>query len=495
MNKRFYRTLTQTLLVLSDILSIIISFILAYWIRFHWQIIPVTKGIPPINVYLHALLITIFIWLFIFAHKGLYQVNKPLVSLTSFYSISKAVFLGTFALMALTFLIRYLNLSRVVVFLGLLINPPVITGIRKLVIKSILYIRKKRNDLINILIIGNGNLASSLGNKIKSQPQLEYRLVGFVEYKPDLKSPMLTETIVKVNSINDNENIIASISQDSNFNNNSSINSSLLAVVKNTKQLEEIIEKYQIDEIIIATNNISQEEIIDLMLSCEKQLVRLSIAPDLFQIMADSVAVDELAGYPLLHLKESPLLSGWNIVIKRTMDIIISLIGLILASPLMAIIAILIKRDSPGPIIYRQERIGIDGKKFIMYKFRSMIDNAEKDTGPVWATENDPRCTKIGRVLRRYSLDELPQLFNVLKGDMSLVGPRPERPYFVDLFKERIPRYMARHRVKSGITGWAQVNGLRGNTSIEERTKYDLYYIENWSILFDIKILLKTFFG
>jgi len=179
-------------------------------------------------------------------------------------------------------------------------------------------------------------------------------------------------------------------------------------------------------------------------------------------------------------------------MVKRSLDITLSSAGLALLSPVFATLAILIKLDSKGAVFYKQERLGRDGKRFVQYKFRSMIENAEEKTGPTFAQDDDPRRTKMGAFLRRNNLDELPQLFNVLKGDMSLVGPRPERKFFVDKFKEGIPRYFLRHKVKSGITGWAQVNGLRGNTSIEERTKYDLFYVENWSLAFDIKILLLT---
>jgi exopolysaccharide biosynthesis polyprenyl glycosylphosphotransferase len=193
----------------------------------------------------------------------------------------------------------------------------------------------------------------------------------------------------------------------------------------------------------------------------------------------------------LISVGRTPL-EGWNRMLKRSLDVTLSSAGLVLLSPVLTLLAIMIKLDSAGSVFFRQERLGRDGRRFVQLKFRSMGRDAESKTGPVFATEDDPRRTKIGTILRRYNLDELPQLFNVMKGDMSLVGPRPERQFFVDKFKEGIPRYFLRHKVKSGITGWAQVNGLRGNTSIEERTKYDLFYVENWSLAFDIKILLLT---
>ncbi|MBC7262104.1 MAG: exopolysaccharide biosynthesis polyprenyl glycosylphosphotransferase [Chloroflexi bacterium] len=214
----------------------------------------------------------------------------------------------------------------------------------------------------------------------------------------------------------------------------------------------------------------------------------------MFQIIASEISIDDLNGLPLLTVRDVAL-RGWRLAVKRAMDIVVSAATLILLSPLMLLIALLIKLDSPGPVFYTQERMGLDAKPFQILKFRSMRVDAEQQTGPVWATRNDPRVTRLGAFIRRYSLDELPQFINVLLGDMSLVGPRPERPVFVEQFRQIVPRYMERHKEKAGITGWAQVNGLRGDTSIVERTKYDLWYIENWSLLLDIKILIKTFFN
>jgi exopolysaccharide biosynthesis polyprenyl glycosylphosphotransferase len=233
------------------------------------------------------------------------------------------------------------------------------------------------------------------------------------------------------------------------------------------------------------------QKIMEIVLNCQDLNVEFQIVPDMLEMMAARAKVMVSDGVPLISLGRTPL-EGWNRILKRSLDIGLSGIGLVMLSPVFAFLAILIKADSRGRVFFKQERLGRDGKKFVQYKFRSMMDNAEQETGPVFAAEDDPRRTKMGTILRKYNLDELPQLFNVLRGDMSLVGPRPERQFFVDKFKEGIPRYFLRHKVKSGITGWAQVNGLRGNTSIEERTKYDLFYMENWSLSFDIKILLLT---
>ena len=215
------------------------------------------------------------------------------------------------------------------------------------------------------------------------------------------------------------------------------------------------------------------------------------MVPDLLELMTSRVRIQELYGIPFIRIKGVPM-TTWNLIVKRSFDVVVSGICLILASPVLASIALLIKLDSRGPIFYSQERVGLDGRPFRLLKFRTMRVDAESGTGPVWAKKDDPRKTRIGGFLRRFSLDELPQLLNVLRGEMSIVGPRPERQHFVDQFKKEIPKYLDRHRVKTGMTGWAQVNGLRGNAPIEERTKFDVYYVENWSLVFDLKIILKT---
>src|SRR4051812_47699907 len=219
--------------------------------------------------------------------------------------------------------------------------------------------------------------------------------------------------------------------------------------------------------------------------------VDIHVVPDLLQFVALRARLENLDGVPIISLNDVPL-RGFNSLLKRALDIGISAVALGFMAPFLGLIALIIRRSSPGPVFYKQERMGLDGKAFNVYKFRSMHMGAEDETGPVWARDDDPRATKIGRMLRRFDLDELPQFWNVLRGDMSIVGPRPERPYFVEQFKHRIPQYMLRHKVKSGITGWAQVNGWRGNTSLEKRIEYDLYYIENWSVALDIKIMWLT---
>jgi len=245
-----------------------------------------------------------------------------------------------------------------------------------------------------------------------------------------------------------------------------------------------------VQEVIICLPEATHRDLVQIVAQCERERVSIRIYPDVFQIMASEVSISDLAGLPLLTMRDVGL-RGWHLALKRTVDIAGSVAALILLSPLMMLTALLVKLESPGPVFYVQERMGLDAKPFLMLKFRSMRDDAERQ-GPGWTKPDDPRRTRIGSLLRKLSIDELPQFINVLLGDMSLVGPRPERPVYVEQFRQSIPRYMDRHREKAGLTGWAQVNGLRGDTSIAERTKYDLWYIENWSIWLDFQIIVRT---
>jgi exopolysaccharide biosynthesis polyprenyl glycosylphosphotransferase len=265
-------------------------------------------------------------------------------------------------------------------------------------------------------------------------------------------------------------------------------------IVGGTANLKSLVERLQVDEVMIALPDATRQELLTLISRCQHDGVSVRIFPDVFQMLAGEIQITALDGLPLLNLRDMAL-RGWRLTLKRAVDIALSLSALILLSPLMLALAILIKLESKGPAFFVQERMGLDAKPFPMIKFRSMRVDAEAASGAVWAVRDDPRRTRIGQFLRRWNLDELPQFINVLLGHMSIVGPRPERPEFVSEFQRNMPRYMERHREKGGLTGWAQVNGLRGNTSIAERTKFDLYYIENWSLLFDFKIMLKTLFS
>jgi exopolysaccharide biosynthesis polyprenyl glycosylphosphotransferase len=310
------------------------------------------------------------------------------------------------------------------------------------------------------LLVGTDEVAARLARAIRHEPRLHTRVVGFLATgsappHPDLGSEPVRGAV---------------------------------------EDLEAILKAGGIDQLIVCDTRLSQDRILEIILLCEQNLVTFRLVPDLFRIMTGSVDVQTVGDVPLLGVSRWPLDFFWNRFFKRAEDVLGGLVGLLVSAPVIAMAALLIRKNSPGPIFYRQERCGEAGRTFTLYKLRTMTVNAEAD-GPGWTQEQDPRRTKVGAILRAYNLDELPQFWNVLKGDMSLVGPRPERPHFVEQFKEDIQHYMWRHVSKPGLTGWAQVHGLRGNTSIEERIRYDLYYLEKWSLSLDFKILIKTLFA
>jgi Undecaprenyl-phosphate glucose phosphotransferase len=318
----------------------------------------------------------------------------------------------------------------------------------------------RRRGLIrdHLLIVGVGKIARDLTRKIANSPELGYEIVGIVTTQP-----MKRERISGV------------------------------PVVGEREDLPVLIDAYRVEQVIIALPDEQRGELIDLITLCQRGRVDIKVYPDMFAYIAGDMSVGELGDIPLLTVRDMRL-RGWRLSLKRGLDVVGAGVGLVLLSPFLLLTAIIVKLTSPGPVFYTQERMGLDGRPFEMIKFRSMRADAEA-AGPGWTTQNDPRVTPIGRLMRRTNLDELPQLINVLLGEMSLVGPRPERPVYVQQFRSNIPRYMERHREKAGMTGWAQVNGLRGDTSIAERTAYDLWYVENWSLWLDIKIIIRTIMG
>lgn len=314
-----------------------------------------------------------------------------------------------------------------------------------------------------LLVIGAGATGEIVLDKLRRSPQLGYELVGVVRHRPWNPGEERTHL---------GETPVLGMSSD----------------------LRKIVEQGNIDEIIVAMSGASHDEILDVLMQIDDLPVAVRIYPDSFRLLtSDVLSIHDLNGLPTVQMRSIGL-RPIDRAIKRTLDVVVSSLVLVGFAPLMLLVALLIKLTSPGPVFFTQERVGQDGRAFYVLKFRTMGVDAEAKTGPVFTTPDDTRPTRLGRFLRRYSIDELPQFINVLFGEMSIVGPRPERPFFVEQFRRQIPAYMARHHEKSGITGWAQVNGLRGDTSIEERTRYDLYYVENWSLMFDIRIMVKTLF-
>ena len=455
---RKYNQVLYSLIFATDIFLAAITWVVAYYIRFSLQfLIPVTKGIPPLTEYIQFLPFVVIVYAFCYRFFKTYRFTRAQFVWQEFYLLIKANSVALFLLASVTFFYRDYSYSRMVMVYFWVLNISFLSSARWALIRLLPWLRKKGYyNLHRTLIVGAGELGQTLAQRIKAHPELGFDLIGFVD--DDLED----ET-------NKTSKILGPL-----------------------KETQKIIPDNAIDQLFIALPLDDHQKVEELMESLGEETVDIKVVPDLLRFMQLNAGIEDLDGLPIISLRESPMI-GWNRFIKRGLDLALSSVAIILLSPLMLLIALIIKLTSPGTVFYRQERCGMDRKPFTMYKFRTMVVDAEKDSGAVWAKKDDERCTTCGTILRRTSLDELPQLFNVLKGEMSLVGPRPERPVFVDKFKKSVPQYMLRHMMKSGITGWAQVNGWRGNTSLEKRIEYDLYYIEHWSPIFDLKILWLTF--
>lgn len=440
-------------LVIIDILMTGLAFFVGYQLRLRSDY----ENIQPFSAYWGMLAVHISAILIVFFFYRLYHRQRSLSYVDQFYAIFGAASVGMIISIALiSFFFKntldYPRLMMVYVWMLTIL----FTSLGRAVQSRVQLSLQARNwGEERILIVGTGEVGRMVMQKIKRTPGLGYRVVGFVDDD------------AKVRAVQD------------------------CPVLGTTDAIPELIESQKINEVIIAMPEASHQEILKVASKCDRGRVTIKVFPDVFQIMATEVSIGDLGGLPLLTMRDVAL-RGWRLTVKRVIDIAGSAITLVGLSPIMMLLAVLIKLDSEGPVFFTQERMGLDGKSFMMLKFRSMRTDAEEETGPVWATAEDSRRTRLGTFIRRFSIDEFPQFINVLLGDMSLVGPRPERPVFVEQFKQSIPRYMDRHREKAGITGWAQINGLRGDTSIIERTKYDLWYIENWSVALDFRIMIRT---
>jgi exopolysaccharide biosynthesis polyprenyl glycosylphosphotransferase len=436
-----------------DILMAGLAFFLGYQLRLRSDY----QNIPPFSWLWGMLFIHVLSIIIVFFFYRLYHRQRSLSYLDQFYAVFGAASVGTIIAFAFTTLIfkNQFDYPRLMMIYTWVLTV-LTTSLGRLIQSRLqLKLQAKGWGEERVLIVGTGEVGRMVLQKIRRSPSLGYRVIGFVANDTKAKAVQSCPVLGTIDDI------------------------------------PELVETEQINEVIIALPEASHHEILKIVSKCDRGRVSIKVFPDVFQIMASEVSIGDLAGLPLLTVGNTAL-RGWRLTVKRSMDMVIGSLSLVLLSPLMMLVALLIKLDSEGSVFYTQERMGLDGKRFMMLKFRSMRPDAEDDTGPVWTTANDGRRTRLGTFMRHYSIDELPQLVNVLLGEMSLVGPRPERPVFVEQFKNSIPRYMHRHREKAGITGWAQINGLRGDTSIIERTKYDLWYIENWSVALDIRILIRT---
>ncbi len=453
MDSKTERRLFTLVLAAADLLLVNLSFLLAYWLRFSF---PAPRGVPSIRPYLHGLIFASAVFLLVFRNLGLYRPRRGRSGITDeFYSTMIASSLAIMILMAITFFYRGFEYSRLVLMLAWGIST-VFLGSSRVSLDRLEEKMKVRGiGAIPVLVVGTGAIAKMIEERIHNHPGLGYQVVGFLD-----------DGSGKIQG----EKVLGKIED--------------LALVCREKGAEMAI---------IALSSPTHDKLMDVVNRCLSGKVPFRVVSNLFDIVTGPLSVEEIDGVPVFGLKEGPL-QGGNKFLKRAIDVSVSLIGLIITFPLFIVIAVLVRLTSPGPVFFTQERVGQGGGVFRICKFRSMRVDAESETGPVWAKGNDVRRTKVGHWLRRFSLDELPQLWCVLKGDMSLIGPRPERLVFVEQFRQSIPRYVERHKVRPGLTGWAQVNGFRGNTAIDERTGCDLYYIDNWSLFFDLKILVKTIF-
>ncbi len=447
--------------IVVDCAAIYLCLYLVFWFRFVSGYFDTQLASSDYPVYFRTFHLIVFIFLFFLRFYGLYRPINSLTFTQESWKILKSVLAGTLVLMAMSFFIRGFSFSRTfLTFSGLALALGISLARLALGI-VVMWIDRARGSFRNILVIGTDPNIAKLVDYYKRHPRFATQIVGCL----DDEAPV-----------------------------NSYVNG--LPIVGRIRELGDKLHKdHQIHEVVLAEPKLSSEDVLKVLYECEKEMVSFRWLADMFGLITSKMRISYVASVPVLSFMDSPLSDWENRVLKRSMDIIISLSALLFFAPAFIIIAIAVKVGSRGPVFFKQERLGQDGRHFMLYKFRTMKQNAEAATGPVWTKENDDRRTGLGAFLRKNNLDELPQLWNVIKGDMSLVGPRPERPFFASQFKEDIPRYMARHSIRSGLSGWAQVHGLRGNTSIEERTKYDLYYIENWSLLLDIRILFMTLFA
>lgn len=455
----------RTLLVMgADLLAIIAGAGGAYWLRFHSGLIKVTLGWDPV-LYLKTLPLIGLIWLLALRFENLYRRRSRVFDFNVAKRIVTGSFLAMLILIALNFYFyrKALDYSRAasVIMMGTVIASLIVSRIGLHIVFRWMMLHHGVGQARTV-ILGGGNIAEQVYKSLLRHPEHGMLPVGIVlshgfadALRPALEIPVLGRI----------------------------------------DQLEQILVELRINEVILTQPELDHEALPGLMLACERALASFRIVPDVTELLLSRMTVETIDGIPLLGIRETPL-QGWNAALKRMIDFLTALTGLIITSPLLGLLAWLVWRQDRHSPFFTQERMGGDGRLFRIIKLRTMRPDAEQTSGPIFAADSDPRCTPLGTLLRRAHLDELPQLINVLKGEMSLVGPRPERPYFIDQFRADVPRYMARHKVRSGITGWAQVNGLCGlHGSIPERLKYDLYYIENWTLWLDFKILMMTVFG
>ena len=459
MIKDSQRILNRFYLVL-DALMIVAAYLAGLFVLFGFS---TGTGTLPLSVYLRALLGILPVYLLLYAIFGLYAPKRTKGGRAELADILKANTLG-FLIFTLVLYLGSKNpfiyhFSRRLTIVFYVLSVVFTTFERNCIRLTLRRLRKKGYNRRQVLLVGFSDAAKGYIDRVLTNPEWGYEIRG-----------ILDDTMEWGSSYHS------------------------VMVIGKVADLEELLKLASLDEIAITLPLSGYAGLKKIVQICEKSGVHTKFIPDYFSVIPTIPYMEDLGGLPAINIRHVPLTEFYNAALKRAVDILGGIVGLILFSPVMLISAILIKLSSPGPVIFAQERVGLHQKPFKMYKLRSMKLQTDDEEKKEWTTKHDPRVTPVGRFIRSTSIDEMPQFWNILKGDMSLVGPRPERPFFVEKFKEEIPHYMIKHQVRPGLTGWAQVNGLRGDTSIERRVEYDLYYIENWTIGFDIKILFLTFF-
>ena len=445
--------------VVIDAFVIALSYILAWLIKFEGPFAANSVKALSFQQYMVLLVGIVPGFLILYYAFNLYTPKRMQGRRLELANITKANTIGVFLVIGALYVLKQLDYSRAVLFIFYVINIVAETVVRNLIRYVLRDMRKKGYNQKHVILVGYSRAAEEYIDRVIQNPQWGYTIRGILD-----------------------DNVEAGTTYKG------------IKVIGRIANLMVILPENRLDEIAITLGLSEYYRLEEIVALCEKSGVHTKFIPDYNNIIPTKPYTEDILGLPVINIRHVPLTNTFNAMVKRAMDIVGSIFGIIVASPIMLLACLLIKLTSPGPLIYKQERVGLHNKTFRMYKFRSMEIQPESEEKKAWTTKNDPRVTGIGKLMRRTSIDELPQLFNILKGDMSLVGPRPERPFFVEKFREEIPRYMVKHQVRPGLTGWAQVNGYRGDTSIRKRIEYDLYYIENWTIGFDIKIMFLTIF-
>jgi Undecaprenyl-phosphate glucose phosphotransferase len=451
-----YQDILGVLFRAVDVTVIAAVWLLSYWLRFHLPLIAVTKGFPPFRVYAALTPLVVILWMTVFSALRVYQSRRMLRRTDEATLLLRAHGVSILFFIALTYLFSEYRYSRVVMIYFGALGGLLLVVLRLSLRNALRALRRRGYNLRHVLAVGEGPSLQTLIHRFERFPELGLRVAGIVTQEGSAVSEVQGKK-----------------------------------VLGHFAELAELVRRHSADQVLIALPRSQYAELDQILRRLANETVDIQIVPDIHEYVTLGCEVEDFDGLPIVKLNDSPL-SGWGAVFKRATDFVVALIALVVLSPLLAVLALAVKLSSRGPVLYGQERMGLDGRTFRMLKFRSMRTDAESATGAVWARKGDDRRTPVGAFLRATSLDELPQFWNVLVGHMSLVGPRPERPVFVHKFRDEIPHYMLRHKVKAGITGWAQVNGWRGDTSLSKRIECDLYYIRHWSYGLDWKILMMT---